>query len=64
YYIGEKKDYIPGGYEITVCELEYKDGSVLRTEQPEIIGKPAQDVRSGLVKEIHITLCYTGGRKD
>lgn len=57
YQIGEKKDYIPGGYELTSCELEYKDGSTIRTEQSEIHGKLAQDVRGGLVREIRITLC-------
>ena len=57
YSIGKKKDYIPGGYQITECELEYKDGSSLRMEQSEIVGRLAQDVRSGLVEKIHITLC-------
>lgn len=56
YHIGEQKDYIPGGYRIAECELEYKDGSILRTERHEIKGKPARDVRDGLVKEINITL--------
>jgi len=56
YQIGEKKDYIPGEYEITECELEYKDGSIMSAGQSEIRGKLAQDVRGGMVKEIYVTL--------
>lgn len=56
YRIGDKKDYFPGEYVITECELEYKDGSVMNAGQFEIRGKLAQDVRSGLVKEIRVTL--------
>ncbi len=56
YQIGEKKDYIPGEYVIAECELEYKDGSSVCAGQPAIKGKLAEDVRGGLVKEIHAVL--------
>lgn len=56
YYTREKKDYIPGEYQVTECTLEYKDGSILHMEQARMIGKLARDVRNGMVKEIHITL--------
>lgn len=56
YRIGEKKDYIPGEYRITECELEYKDGSIFHTDTSEIIGRPAEDVRSGMVDKIRITI--------
>lgn len=57
YRLGEKKDYIPGEYRIVEYRLEYKDGSVLHTDNSEIIGKPAEDVRNGLVETIRVTIC-------
>lgn len=57
YRFGEKKDYIPGEYRITGYELQYKDGSTLRTSAGEIVGKPAQDVRDGMVEKIWVTIC-------
>lgn len=57
YHIGEKKDYIPGEYRITEYELEYKDGSILHTDTSEIVGKPAKDIRDGIVEKLQITVC-------
>lgn len=57
YRFGEAKDYIPGEYRIAEYELEYKDGGVLHTDASEIIGKPAEDVRGGLVEKLRITVC-------
>ena len=56
YSMGEKKDYIPGEYQITGCELQYKDGRILHTDTSEIAGRPAEDVRSGMVEKIRITI--------
>ena len=56
YHLGEKKDYIPGEYRVTECTLEYNDGKTLSVQQSAIIGKAAEDVRDGAVKEIHVTL--------
>ncbi len=56
YHMGDKKDYIPGEYQITGCELQYKDGSILNTNTSEIIGRPAEDVRNGMVEKIRITI--------
>ena len=57
YHIGEKKDYIPGSYQVTECTLKYHDNSILHMERAQINGKLARDVRDGMVREIHITLC-------
>lgn len=57
YHIGEKKDYIPGAYQVTECTLEYGNGSMLHMGQAQLKGKLARDVRDGIVKEMHITLC-------
>lgn len=57
YKLGEKKDYIPGEYRITEYELEYKDGSILHTDTSKIIGKPAADIRNGMVEKMQITIC-------
>ena len=56
YHIGEKKDYIPGAYQVTECTLEYSNGSMLHMGQARLNGKLARDVRDGMVKEMHITL--------
>lgn len=56
YHVGEKKDYIPGAYQVTECTLEYSNGSMLHMGQAQLNGKLARDVRDGMVKEIHITL--------
>ncbi len=57
YHIGEKKDYIPGSYQVTECTLAYHNNSILHMERAQIKGKLARDVRDGMVREIHITLC-------
>lgn len=56
YHIGDKKDYIPGAYQVTGCTLEYENGSMLHMGQAQLRGKLACDVRDGIVKEVHITL--------
>lgn len=57
YHIGEKKDYIPDSYQVTECTLAYHNNSILHMERAKINGKLARDVRDGMVREIHITLC-------
>lgn len=56
YHTGEKKDYIPGAYQVTECTLVYGDGSRLHMGQAQLKGKLACDVRGGRVKEMHFTL--------
>lgn len=56
YHIREKKDYIPGEYQITEYALTYRNGDRLSVSQPVIVGKAAQDVRDGAVEEIHVTI--------
>lgn len=57
YHTGEKKDYIPGAYQVTECTLVYSNGSRLHMGQAQMNGKLARDVRGGMVKEMHVTLC-------
>jgi len=56
YHTEEKKDYIPGAYQVTECTLVYDDGSRLHMGQARLNGKLARDVRDGRVREMHITL--------
>lgn len=57
YRFAEKKNYIPGEYRITEYTLVYRDGRTLRTEQEDLSGQPAEDIRNGLVKEIQAAVC-------
>ena len=56
YHLGEKKNYIPGNYQVTEYVLIYKDGSTVNVREPQVKGKCAKDIRDGMIEEIHITL--------
>lgn len=56
YHLAERKDYIPGEYEVREMALQYFDGGILTTNDNRLIGKAAYDIRSGEIKEIKISL--------
>lgn len=56
YRMQEKKDYIPGEYEVTDICLVYENESTAETGIGKVNGQIAEDIRNGKVKEIEITL--------
>lgn len=56
YHFAEKKDYIPGEYNVTEIKLKYKDGSAYQTANSVIGSLAAYDVRDGKVGQIDIRI--------
>lgn len=56
YHMEEQKDYIPGEYAIKEMTLKYMDGGILTTNDNRIVGQVAEDIRSGKIKEINVSL--------
>lgn len=56
YHFAEKKDYVPGDYQITEIKLKYRDGSAYQTANPVIGSLAAYDVRDGKVEQIDIKI--------
>lgn len=56
YHIGEKKDYIPGKYQVGEYIFTYKDGRKIHSKESRVTGEVARDIRDGVMGEIHITL--------
>lgn len=56
YHLTEVKDYIPGTYGIESITLQYKDGAVVQMIENILSAKVAEEVRSGSVDCIQITL--------
>lgn len=56
YHFAEKKDYIPGEYNVLEIKLRYGDGSVYQTTNPAIGNLAVYDVRDGKVEQIDIVI--------
>lgn len=56
YEMEETKDYFPGTYNVVSQELLYKDGSIFKTTNSVLAGTMAEDIRSGKITQIKITL--------
>ena len=56
YEFAAKKDYVPGGYEITDMNVEYSDGSSEEHQGPVIEGAAAEKIRNGEAKAITIRI--------
>ena len=56
YELAEKKDYIPGNYEITEMVLFYEDGTVTEVVGDSIFGQLAEDLRNGKIKKVNLTI--------
>ena len=56
YQLEENRDYFPGNYEISSYHLFYEDGNELVVEKTKIYGRMAEEIRSGNVKKIIVTL--------
>ncbi len=56
YHMAEKKDYIPGNYEIKNMHFVYKNHSEADTAADYVAGKIAQDIRERKIAKIEINL--------
>lgn len=56
YIVSEVQDYIPGTYEIRKMKFYYEKGGVAELAKPEARGKLAEEIRSGAITEIEISL--------
>ncbi|WP_099469247.1 hypothetical protein [Konateibacter massiliensis] len=56
YFMQDKKDYVPGEYQICGMNLVYKNGSTAETAHEMISGQMAADIRKGSIVRIEITL--------
>lgn len=54
YQFAEKKDYIPGGYNVSGMIFTYKNGTVAETKQARVEGALAEDIRRRKISEIKI----------
>lgn len=54
YRFAERKDYVPGNYEITGMTFRYQNGTVADTKLAYVSGKLAEDIRKGKVADIEI----------
>lgn len=54
YSFAEKKNYIPGTYEVKQMKFEYKNGTIADTQQSSVSGKIAKDIREKRVASIEI----------
>lgn len=57
YHFADRKDYIPGEYQINTMKFVYKNGSVVNINSGCATGHIAQDIRNGAVAEIAIDIC-------
>ncbi len=56
YHFAEKRDYIPGEYEIKSMSFSYWNASVATVSGPRAGEKVARDVRDGLIKKIVVEI--------
>ncbi len=56
YRFAERRDYVPGNYEISAMTFRYQNGTVADTKLPYVSGKLAEDIRKGRVADIEIVI--------
>ncbi len=56
YTIPEQRDYVPGNYEITNMQFEYKNGNAAEILGQVVTGSIAEDIREHRITRIEITL--------